>query len=136
MSSLLSSLALIVGRRPRRATLAILAVLALVLGGSIAAGGAFKDDFTVPGIESQRAQDLLEQRFPAASGTQATPVFRAERGAVRDRDARGALAAVERQPHVTSVAAPRVSGDGRTAFATVSYDTTAEKLDDSARERL
>ena len=28
-----------------------------------------------PGIESQRAQDLLDERFPAQSGTQATVVF-------------------------------------------------------------
>src|SRR5215212_3140957 len=129
MSSALARIASLTARRPRTATLSVLLAVLAVIGGGIAAGGTFKDDFTVPGIESQRAQDLLEQRFPAASGTQATLVFHGERGALRDRGVRGALAAVERQPHVTSVAAPRVSGDGRTAFATVSYDTTAEKLD-------
>src|SRR5215217_7270850 len=109
MSSLLSSLALTVGRRPRRATVTILAVLALVLGGALAAGGAFKDDFTVPGIESQRAQDLLEQRFPAASGTQATLVFSAERGARPEREINGALTEIAKQPHVASVDELRLS---------------------------
>src|SRR5829696_579862 len=136
MTTLLTSLASAAASRPRRATLAALVAIAAVLGGAIAAGGAFKDDFTVPGIESQRAQDLLEQRFPAHSGTQATLVFSAEAGALRARRVGDALAAVERQPHVASVSAPGVSEDGRTAFATVSYDTTAEKLDASARERL
>src|ERR1044072_871268 len=75
MSSPLSRLALLVGRRPRVATLTVIAVLVALLAGAAFAGGSFKDDFTVPGIESQQAQDLLEQRFPAQSGTQATLVF-------------------------------------------------------------
>ena len=58
-----------VGRRPRAATLSVLAVLVALIAGAVFAGGSFKDDFTVPGIESQKAQDLLEQRFPAQSGT-------------------------------------------------------------------
>jgi putative drug exporter of the RND superfamily len=136
MTSLLTSLASLVARRPRRATALILVVIAAVIGGAIAAGGAFKDDFTVPGIESQRAQDLLEQRFPAQSGTQATLVFSAEGGTLAESRISGALAAIERQPHVVSVDEPRIAEDGRTAYATVSYDRTAEQLDAAARERL
>jgi RND superfamily putative drug exporter len=132
MTSLLSSIASVAGRHPRRATALVLVVIAAVIGGAIAVGGAFKDDFTVPGIESQRAQDLLEQRFPAQSGTQATLVFSGTSESKLD----GALAAIERQPHVVSVDAPRVSEDGQTAYATVSYDQTAEELDAAARERL
>ncbi len=135
MTSLLSSIATVVGRHPRRATALILVVIAAVIGGAVAAGGAFKDDFSVPGIESQRAQDLLEQRFPAQSGTQATLVFSSD-GKLAERELSGPLAAIERQPHVASVDAPRVSEDGRTAFATVSYDQTATELDAKARERL
>jgi RND superfamily putative drug exporter len=136
MSSLLTSLASFAGRRPRRTTLAVFLVLAALIGGAIAAGGAFKDDFTVPGIESQRAQDLLEQRFPAQSGTQATLVFSAEHGALPRSEINGALAEIAKQPHVASVDDLRLSKDGDTAFATVGYDQTAEKLDASARERL
>jgi RND superfamily putative drug exporter len=33
-----------------------------------AAGGSFVDDFRTPGTESQSAVDVLDQRFPAASG--------------------------------------------------------------------
>src|SRR3712207_7959945 len=116
MTSLLSRIALLAGRRPRITTLAVLLALVAVVGGAVAAGGTFKDDFTVPGIESQRAQDLLEQRFPAQSGTQATLVFSGDPGALRDGRVRDALAAVERQPHVASVDAPRIAEDGRTAY--------------------
>ena len=125
-------------------SLVLLAVTA-VIGGAIAAGGSFKDDFTVPGIESQQAQDLLEKRFEAQSGTQAVVVFSTGDGALErsgpKRDIQTALAKISRQPHVASVEDPfqtagRLSGDGRTAFATVSYDQTATDLDTAARDRL
>src|SRR5687767_12435746 len=130
MTSLLSHIASLVARRPRLATLAVLLAMVGVIGGGIAVGGSFKDDFAVPGIESQKAQDLLEQRFPAQSGTQATVVFSAEAGrldrsgAAQKIDA--ALSEIGRQPHVVSVEDPfktpdRVSDDGRIAYATVGY---------------
>ena len=136
MTSLLSSIAALVGRRPRLATAAILLSLTLLIGGAVAAGGAFKDDFTVPGIESQRAQDLLEQRFPTQSGTDATLVFSADTGTLAKREINTALAKIADQPHVVSVDDLHLSKDGKTAFASVGYDRTAEKLDASARERL
>ena len=136
MTSLLSSIASLVGRRPRLATAAILLSLTLLIAGAVSAGGAFKDDFTVPGIESQRAQDLLEQRFPAESGTSATLVFSTDDGKLSERAIQPALAKIADQPHVVSVDDLRLSEDGRTAFAAVGYDQTAEKLDASARERL
>src|SRR5215213_11158090 len=97
----LARIAAFAGRRPRATTLAVLLAMAALIGGALAAGGEFKDDFTVPGIEAQRAQDLLEQRLPAQSGTQATLVFTADGGVerARTRNAIGtALAAVDRQP--------------------------------------
>src|SRR5262245_53374618 len=140
MTSLLSQIAAIAARRPRMATLAVLLSIAAVIAGGIAVGGAFKDDFTVPGIESQKAQDLLEQRFPSQSGTQATLVFSSEDGrldrAGAERGIGSALADIGSQPHVVSVDDPRLSDDGRVAYATVSYDQTATDLDAKARERL
>ncbi len=106
----------------------------------MAVGGAFKDDFTVPGIESQAAQDLLEERFPAQSGTSAVVVFSADgREALRQTNSPPTLEA-DRGP------APRHDGrdpsgataseDGRTAFATVSYDKDATDLGADARKQL
>ena len=129
---MLSRLALITGRRPRAATFAVILALVAALGSAIALGGSFKDDFSVPGIESQRAQDLLEQRFPAQSGTQATVVF----AAPLDRPAiTTALDRIREQPHVASVDTLRVSEDGKTAYATVGYDREANELD-GARGKL
>ena len=145
MTTLLSHIAGLVGRRPRVATLVVLLAIAAVIGGAVAAGGSFKDDFTVPGTESQKAQDLLEQRFPAQSGTQATLVFSTDDGALNrsgaKREISAALSDIRRQPHVVAVEDPfrtadRMAGDGRTAYATVSYDQTATALDAAARERL
>jgi RND superfamily putative drug exporter len=133
MSSLLSRIALFVGRRPRTATLAVVVAVVAIIGGAIAAGSSFKDDFTVPGIESQKAQDLLEQRFPAQSGAQATIVFS---GDLERREVNAALGKIEAQPHVSSVDDLRLSEDGRTAFATVNYDQTAQDLDATAPDRL
>ena len=117
--------------------------MAAVIGGGMAVGGQFKDDFTVPGIESQQAQDLLEQRFPAQSGTQAVVVFSGELGQ-RDakhahrrrrstRSARSRTSSSVENPYRT---AGRLSDNGRVAYATVSYDQTATDLDAKARERL
>jgi RND superfamily putative drug exporter len=139
MSSPLSRLAVLAGRRPRATTLSVVAVLIALIAGAVLAGGSFKDDFTVPGIESQKAQDLLEQRFPAQAGTSATLVFtgaRLDRAKI-DR----ALGAIAEQPHVVGVEDPfktpgRLSKDGRTAYATVSYDQTATDLDAKAHARL
>ena len=43
-------------------------------------GGKTNDKFSVPGTESQQAQELLEQKYPAASGTYARLVFAAPEG--------------------------------------------------------
>ena len=43
-------------------------VLVAVLASAMAFGGKTNDKFSVPGTESQQAQKLLEQKYPAASG--------------------------------------------------------------------
>ena len=55
-------------------------VLAGVIASAMAFGGTTNDKFTVPGTESQEAQELLEERYPAASGTYARIVFAAPEG--------------------------------------------------------
>ena len=129
---MLSRLAAFCGRAPRLITLSVLLLIVGLTAGAIAAGGGFEDDFTVPGIESQRAQDLLDSRFPAQSGTEATVVLTGDldRGTVRDLAAQ-----IERQPHVAAVE-HRIAPDGQTAAASVRYDTPVEDLGTDARERL
>ena len=142
MSSLLRSLAAATTRRPRVSIVVLLLLLIAAIGAATSAGGRYVDDFTVPGIESQKAQDLIEQRFPRQAGDSATVVLTARSGSLRDagRAVDSAMAKIERQPHVTSVEAPlspgHVAEDRRTAFATVSYDAAADDLGAAPRERL
>ena len=133
MSSLLRRIASLAGRFPRLTTLAVLLAVAALAAGAIASGGAFEDDFTVPGIEAQKAQDLLDARFPAQAGAQATVVFHGELdgGALTP-----AIERIERLPHVEAVEEPQLSADGRTAFTTVTYDRPADELGGESREEL
>ena len=48
-----------------------LTVLVAVVTSAMAFSGKTNDKFSVPGTESQQAQELLEQKYPAASGTYA-----------------------------------------------------------------
>jgi RND superfamily putative drug exporter len=112
---------------------AIAAALVLAVG----AGGGFVNNFTLPGTESQRALDLLEQRFPEQSGDSSQIVFAVRDGRLTDAQRRaqvaGVVQRVERLPHVTGVQSPysgagAVSRDGRVAFATVLFDQQADAL--------
>ncbi|WP_320671913.1 MMPL family transporter [Patulibacter defluvii] len=146
MTALLRSLASRTTRRPGRAIALLLVLLLAVIAGGVSAGGQTVDDFTVPGIESQKAQDLIGERFPAQKGDSATVVLHVDRGQLRDGHRasaiRSAVRAIERQPHVTGVedplAAGQLSRDGRTAFTTVSYDAEAgdDGMKAKPRERL
>jgi RND superfamily putative drug exporter len=146
MTSLLDRIARTVSHRWRR-SLALAAVIMVALGalaGTV--GGQFTDDFSVPGTESQQAQDLLEDRFPAAANEGATVVFYTDEGTVRDAERGQAMAearrAISELPQVTSVGDPlagrggQVSDDGRVAFATVRYDRPAFEVEQEEARQL
>jgi len=111
------------------------AILVVVMALSSTAGGAFVDDFVARGSQSERAMQLLEERFPEAAKGSAMAVFAAPDGERLDGHrptidaARARLAAVD---HVAAVADPfaagTVSPDGRIAFATVAFDVPAPDL--------
>ena len=63
----------------RKALLGWLVVLALVLFASSTFSGTFSSKFEVPGTESQRAQDLLTEKYPGAGGGSARVVYEAPR---------------------------------------------------------
>ncbi|MFD5710854.1 MMPL family transporter [Streptomyces pharetrae] len=132
--------------RRRRLVLAVwLAVLAAVVGTLIAVGGKLDNEFTIPGSESQRAQDTMAEDFPAAAGTSAQIVFTAPEGStITDPAAaqavRRTLAAAQDAPQVAAVIPPDKAGtvtpDGRTALAQVNYDVTRSDLDDGTLDAL
>jgi putative drug exporter of the RND superfamily len=137
MSSFLYRLGRGAARR-RRLTLAIWigVVVAIFVGGG-ALGGELTDDFNIPDADSQRAYDILAERFPSASGTSASIVFHAEEGTLAD-DANAAIvietiAAIGEQSHVLTVSNPfetpgTISEDGSIGFAQVNYDLPADEL--------
>ncbi|MCX5612047.1 MULTISPECIES: MMPL family transporter [unclassified Streptomyces] len=129
----------------RHRLLAVLIWL-LALGGTAAAAGtvgaAFSNDYEVPGTESGKANDLLREGFHGQGGDTDTIVWRApERQSARtpgvEQRMTRALDAVAALPGVGSVAGPygpgpdsaaRISPDGRTAYAVVTFDRPADSV--------
>jgi putative drug exporter of the RND superfamily len=89
-----------------------------------------KNAITIPGTESQRAIDLLNQQFPGAGGAQAQVVFSVPSSqtltSASNRQAiESTLSELRKLPQVVSVTDPfqagTISKDGRIAFAVVAY---------------
>ena len=141
MTSLLYRLGRAAVRRRRLVLLAwaALAIGVIVLGQ--AAGGRPSDAFDVPGVESQRALDVLQRDFPTEAGTSAQLVFApAASGTLSAPRAAGAIDAavadVARQPHVDAVGALQRSPGDRVAYVDVQYDRPSEDIRDAAYQRL
>ncbi|QYX80568.1 MMPL family transporter [Streptomyces akebiae] len=124
-----------------------LAVLGAVGAGALKAPGASDEGFAMPGIESQKAFDLLEQRFPGvtADGATARVVFVAPNGekvtaAENKKAVEETVADLADGSQVASAVDPfqarAVSKDGSTAYATVTYKVAANDLTDASRTHL
>jgi RND superfamily putative drug exporter len=115
-------------RRRGRTVLIWLAALALAGGLSAVFGGTFAADYSAPGSDSQAAQQMLANRFPAQSGDSVSVVVRADAGAAAVRsDVQALLSQLAAVPHVASVADPykapgAISPDGRTIVANLRLD--------------
>jgi putative drug exporter of the RND superfamily len=104
------------------------------------------NQFSLGGTESQQAQDLLTQAFPAQSGDVDQVVFGARTGRITDPAVRAQIAPVLSRirglPHVSDVTGPyqngaaQISRDGRIAFATVTFDEQAPALSQPTVERV
>ncbi|WP_405841548.1 MMPL family transporter [Streptomyces sp. NBC_01518] len=128
-------------------TLLWVAVLGAVGFAAAKAPAAPDDGFTMPGIESQRAFDLLEQRFPgtAADGANARIVFVAPNGEkVTATENRAAIEKLVTEAAdgsqvasaVDPFAAKAVSKDASTAYSTVTFKVKADDLTDAAKTHL
>ena len=121
--------------RPRAtiAAWAVVAALMIILAGTF--GGGFVDDLVAPGSQSEKAQQLLKERFPEAAGGSAMAVFAAGEGEQlgSHRPAiESALLRIAAVEHVTMVADPfqagTVSSDGRIGFAEIAFDRPSTDL--------
>ena len=128
-------------------TLLWVAVLGAVGFAATKAPAAPDDGFTMPGIESQKAFDLLEQRFPgtAADGASARIVFVAPNGEkVTATENRAAIEKLVTEAadgsQVASAVDPftakAVSKDASTAYSTVTFKVKADDLTGAAKTHL
>jgi RND superfamily putative drug exporter len=128
----------------RRRRVVVLWVVALIvvsaLGSSV--GSTFSQGFALSGTESQRAADLLQQRFPTRAGDEGQIVFTPADAAVRAR-MEALFAEVAKVPGVTAVVSPygaggarQVSSAGDVAYATVQFDRPSAKIADSTISRI
>ena len=121
MSRLLYRLGRSAALRPWRFIVVWLALVAAVAGFAGVAGGALHDDYTLAGSGSQRATDLLRERFPALSGADARVVVHADSGTVDRAKLAAAAGELAKLPHVSEVSPAQPSPDGATALITVRY---------------
>ncbi|MGW5136092.1 MMPL family transporter [Streptomyces sp. NPDC004135] len=125
----------------RRLVTVLLWLLAFagVAAGAAVAGTTYSNDYQVPGTESGRATELLHEGFPQLGGDSDTVVWHTDSGSVRAADVEQTMTRtldrIENLPGVASVTSPydgpgtgRISADGRTAYATVTFDAQAEDI--------
>ncbi|MET8210015.1 MMPL family transporter [Streptomyces sp. NPDC005373] len=148
MAAYLYRLGRLAFRRRKAVVLVWLAVLAAVGIGAAVAPSAPDTDASMPGIESQKAFDLMEQRFPGTStdGASARIVFAAPDG--QKVTAQAYKHAVERSvdtiadgsPQVSSAVGPfqanAVSKDSTTAYASITYKAASGNLTDATKRSL
>ncbi|MEU9607695.1 MMPL family transporter [Streptomyces sp. NPDC048057] len=134
----------------RRKLVALLWVALFAIAGVAASSAAKAEDpgFALPGTESQKAFDLMEERFPGASadGASARIVFKAPAGQKMTDDGPKAevnefIADLKKgSTEIASVVDPysgnAVSQDGSTAYVSVSYKVNTMELDEKSKESL
>ncbi|MFF7179080.1 MMPL family transporter [Streptomyces sp. NPDC008121] len=125
----------------------------VALGASVAgasfAGSAYSNDYEVPGTESGRATALLDRGFSGAGGDSDTIVWHSERGSVRatavEQRMTAVLHDVAELDGIAAVTSPydrspgahaRVSEDGHTAYATVTFREQADDIPQAQAKAL
>ena len=114
------------------------ATFVVCIGVWAAAPGEFVNNFNLPGTESQRTYDLLQERFPQQSGDTANVIFAVKDGNVLDAANRPtierAVAEIKKSPEVLAVADPfaegaPVSKDGKITFAQIQFRAAPGDVD-------
>ena len=119
-------------------------VTGALFGVSLTVGTRQSNNFSLPNTDSQRAIDLLHNRFPSQAGDTDQIVFHTRAGKLTDPSARSIivplLARIAHLPHVAGVVSPyqagagAVSKTGTIGFATVEFDQAANQLPSASVE--
>ncbi len=151
MARLLYRVGLFAARRSIPVIVGWILLLGLASAGAILFGGTLTQSFVIPGTQSQQAIDMLDQRFPQASGGSARVIYVAPEGqqiGSFETEIDTAVAALKGVDHVSSVTGPygadatganvtgQVSSDGSMAFSTVQYDVATATLTAADNEAL
>ncbi len=122
----------------RRRTVIGLWVAAFVILAALwgTAAGDFVNNFRLPGTESQRAYDLLKDKFPQQAGDTGSVVFAVKDGSVLDHanEINAVRAQIKKSPEVLDVGDPTAQGapvskDGRITFATIQFKRSGGDVD-------
>lgn len=144
MSTFLQRLGAFSARRRRSiAAFWVLLLVGLGIGMSIA-NATFTSSFSIPGSPSQKANDLLAERLPAAGGGSGRMVFAAPAGkelTAEQRTAiRATLADVSKGKDVAAASDPfttkAVSKDGRIAFSQITFKVPSGDITKSDQEAV
>jgi RND superfamily putative drug exporter len=137
---------------PWRVMGAWLGIIVVLIGLVSTVGGGLRDEFSIPGSDTQRATDLIKAEFASEQGAVLNVVFAAPEGERLDTPERKAAIesamaklraapfaaakgadSVDGDPKLTSVADPfapaTFSKSGRIAYAEVQFDQTIEDKD-------
>ena len=137
--SRLGRLADLMFRRRRTVLAAWIVALVAAIAASGALAGEFSADYATPGSESQRAGDLLSERFPARSSDTVDVVWEAKQGvdgaAVQQRTS-SLLAAATRLEGIGDAAPTEVSRDGTIAVARLSLTEKPDSVPVTTGESL
>ena len=133
----------------RRLVTVLLWLLALVgiAAGAFVAGSAYSNDYKVPGTESGHAAELMKEGFPSLGGDSDSVVWHTASGTVRDSGVEQTMTRtldrIEELPGIASVTGPyddggagRVSADGRTAYATVTFEHSGTDITSGEAEAV
>jgi RND superfamily putative drug exporter len=127
-----------------RATACWLLVLVVVTLAAQAVGSHYRNDYSLPGTESQRALDALRKHAPTDAGATVQVVFADQDGLSTGRTPQRItqlLAELGHLPHVAAVHSPNeqdaaISADGTIGYATVVLDEQATDVPHSAVRHL
>ena len=135
MNRFTRSIAMASARHPWRTIATWVVVLGAVFALAGSGGGSFIDDFSAKGSESERAVQLLADKFPEATQAKALVVFAVDDGETlqsQQEAVDAVLTDVAGADHVVDVADPfaagTISDDGRVGYAAITLDATPSEL--------